>query len=76
MADTTFITNQGTDTLKSHFKIFMKNTKSFSCLVGYFFARGFFRIYRERRDVDFLAFFLIGSPSQSNMFHLLSSPRP
>jgi len=51
MADTTFITNKGEDTLENHFKTLLKNTKYFNCLVGYFYASGFFKIYKELEKV-------------------------
>jgi len=74
MGDTTFITNQGTDTLESHFKIFMKNTKAFSCLVGYFFASGFFRIYKELEDVEDIRI-LVGISTDKQTFDMLSAAR-
>ena len=74
MSDTTFITNKGTDTLENHFKILMKNTKAFDCLVGYFFASGFFRIYKELEDVDKIRI-LVGISTNKQTFDMLSSAR-
>ncbi len=73
-SDTTFITNKGTDTLENHFKILMKNTKFFDCLVGYFYASGFFRIYKELEDVEKIRI-LIGIRTDREAFDMLSSAR-
>src|SRR3989344_3626671 len=74
MVDTTFITNTGTDTLENHFKVFMKNTKSFSCLVGYFYASGFFRIYKELEEVEEIRI-LVGISTNKQTFDMLSVAR-
>jgi len=74
MGDTTFITNQGTDTLENHFKMLMKNTKVFSCLVGYFYASGFFRIYKELEDVEEIRI-LVGINTDKQAFDMLSAAR-
>ena len=74
MVDTTFITNQGTDTLENHFKMLMKNTKAFSCLVGYFYSSGFFRIYKELEDVEEIKI-LVGINTDKQAFDMLSVAR-
>jgi len=74
MVDTTFITNKGTDTFENHFKAFMKNTKVFSCLVGYFYASGFFRIYKELEDVEEIRV-LVGISTNKQTFDMLSAAR-
>jgi len=74
MGDTTFITNKGTDTLENHFKAFMKNTKHFSCLAGYFFASGFFRIYKDLEDVEDIRI-LVGINTDKPVFDMLSVAR-
>ncbi len=74
MADTTFITNKGADTLENHFKAFLKNTKSFSCLVGYFYASGFFKIYKELEDVGEIRI-LVGISTNKQTFDMLSAAR-
>lgn len=74
MADTTFITNKGTDTLENHFKTLMKNTKIFRCLVGYFYASGFFKIYKELEDVEEIKI-LVGISTNKQTFDMLSAAR-
>src|SRR3989344_2938863 len=74
MSDTTFITNKENDALENHFKTLMKNTKAFDCLVGYFFASGFFRIYKELEDVEKIRI-LVGISTNQKTFDMLSSAR-
>ncbi len=71
MADTTFITNKGDDTLENHFKTLLKNTKEFSCLVGYFYASGFFRIYKDLENVNEIKV-LVGISTNKQTFDMLS----
>jgi len=42
--DKTFITNQDGETLKERFKVLIKDTRFFDCLVGYFYTSGFFAL--------------------------------
>lgn len=74
MADTTFITNKGDDTLENHFKKFMENTKYFDCLAGYFYSSGFFKIYKELEDVEKIRI-LVGISTNQRVFDMLSSSR-
>jgi superfamily II DNA/RNA helicase len=74
MVDTTFITNKGEDTLENHFKTFLKNTKEFSCLVGYFYASGFFRIYKDLENVEEIRV-LVGINTNRQTFDMLSNAR-
>ncbi len=74
MADTTFITNNGEDTLENHFKTLMKNTKFFSCLVGYFYASGFFKIYKELENIEKIRV-LVGINTNQQTFDMLSASR-
>ena len=74
MSDTTFITNKDTDTLENHFKTLMKNTKSFDCLVGYFFASGFFKIYKELEGVEKIRI-LVGISTNQKTVDMLSSAK-
>ena len=74
MADTTFITNKGDDTLENHFKTLLKNTKEFSCLVGYFYASGFFRIYKDLENVEEIRV-LVGINTNRQTYDMLSNAR-
>ncbi|MDZ7621605.1 MAG: hypothetical protein U5O69_04045 [Candidatus Competibacteraceae bacterium] len=40
-----FLTNQGENTLSKRLETILPMTQDFSCLVGYFFISGFFRLY-------------------------------
>ena len=74
MGDTTFITNQGEDTLENHFKILMKNTKFFDSLVGYFYASGFFKIYKDLENVEKIRV-LVGISTNRQTYDMLSASR-
>ena len=43
--DLTFITNEGNRNLKERFKVLIKDTDCFDCLVGYFYSSGFQAVY-------------------------------
>jgi len=45
--DLTFITNERGRNLKQRFEVLIKDTKFFDCLVGYFYASGFYAIYKS-----------------------------
>jgi superfamily II DNA/RNA helicase len=74
MTDSTFITNEGENTLENLFVGLIKNTKFFDCLVGYFYASGFFRIYKELEDVDKIRI-LIGISTNKKTFDMISASR-
>ena len=46
-SDLTFITNERNQTLLDRFKVLIKDTQFFDVLVGYFFASGFYAIYKS-----------------------------
>jgi superfamily II DNA or RNA helicase len=46
-SDLTFITNEKGQNLKQRFEVLIKNTDFFDCLVGYFYASGFYAIYKS-----------------------------
>jgi len=50
--DITFITNQEGQTLKDRFNELIKDVKFFDVLVGYFFASGFYAIYKSLESTD------------------------
>jgi superfamily II DNA or RNA helicase len=45
--DTTFITNEGENTLKERFKVLLADTKFFDVLVGYFYTSGFYTLLKS-----------------------------
>jgi len=71
MADPTFITNEGENTLENLFNQLIMNTKLFDCLVGYFYPSGFFRIYKELEGVDKIRI-LIGIGTNQQVYDMLS----
>ena len=48
----TFITNEEGNKLSDRFNTLIKNTKSFDCLVGYFYKSGFHLIYKALEDTE------------------------
>lgn len=45
--DLTFITNEGKQNLKQRFEELINNARFFDCLVGYFYASGFYAVYKS-----------------------------
>ena len=52
MDDITFITNEEGKTLKNRFSTLVKDTQFFDCLVGYFYASGFYAIYKSLENTE------------------------
>ena len=52
MNNLSFITNEGDQTLTSRFATLIKDTKNFDCLVGYFYASGFYGLYKSLEKTD------------------------
>ena len=51
--DLTFITNEEGKDLLSRFAILIElNTRFFDCLVGYFYASGFYSLYRSLKKTE------------------------
>jgi superfamily II DNA/RNA helicase len=72
MVDSTFITNEGENTLENLFSELIKNTKAFDCLVGYFYSSGFFKIYKQLENVGKIRI-LIGIGTDQKTLNMLSS---
>lgn len=45
--DLTFITSEKQQNLKARFRVLIKDTKFFDCLVGYFYTSGFHAVYKS-----------------------------
>ena len=43
--DLTFITNEENRNLLERFRVLIKDTRFFDCLVGYFYSSGFYQLY-------------------------------
>jgi superfamily II DNA or RNA helicase len=68
--DLTFITNEKGQNLKSRFETLIKDTRFFDCLVGYFYASGFFKIYEPLANTERIRI-LIGISTSKRTFDLI-----
>lgn len=50
--DLTFITNEENRNLKERFKVLIKDTQFFDCLVGYFYTSGFYSLYKSLENTE------------------------
>ena len=48
----TFITNEGEENLLNRFSTLIKDTRFFDCLVGYFYASGFYSLYKSLEETE------------------------
>ena len=70
--DLTFITNEKGKYLKDRFKVLIKGSKLFDCLVGYFYTSGFYAIYNSLENTEKIRI-LIGISTDRKTYELLSS---
>jgi len=68
--DLTFITNEEQQNLKTRFRILIKDTKFFDCLVGYFYSSGFYAIYKSLENTEKIRI-LIGINTSKQTYDLL-----
>ena len=68
--DLTFITNEKGQNLKNRFETLIKDTSFFDCLVGYFYASGFFKIYEPLVNTEKIRI-LIGISTSKRTFDLI-----
>jgi len=68
--DLSFITNERNHSLKERFKVLIKSTAFFDCLVGYFYSSGFHAIYRVLEDTKRIRI-LIGISTNRRAFEML-----
>ena len=71
-SDLTFITNEEGKTLKERFKVLIKDSQFFDCLVGYFFSSGFYAIYKELEKTEKIRI-LIGISTNKQVFDLIDT---
>ena len=50
--DLTYITNEKQQNLKARFRVLIKATKLFDCLVGYFYTSGFHAVYKSLENTE------------------------
>ena len=51
-SDLTFITNEKGETLENRFSLLIKHTEYFDCLVGYFYASGFYTLIEPLKSTE------------------------
>ena len=69
-SDLSFITNEENQNLKERFKVLIKSTSFFDCLVGYFYSSGFYAIYPSLEDTERIRI-LIGIGTGRQTFEML-----
>jgi hypothetical protein len=73
-SDLTFITNEGSKKLRDRFEVLIKDTKFFDVLVGYFYASGFYSIYKSLKDAEKIRI-LIGISTSREVYNLLQEAK-
>lgn len=69
--DLTFITNEEQQNLKARFRVLIKDTKFFDCLVGYFYTSGFHAVYKSLENTEKIRI-LIGISTSKLTYDLLT----
>jgi len=72
--DLSFITNEENQSLKQRFKVLIKDTSLFDCLVGYFYSSGFHAIYKSLENTKKIRI-LIGMSTNRQTFELLEKAK-
>lgn len=72
--DLTFITNENGKHLKDRFKILIKDSRYFDCLVGYFYTSGFHAIYSSLENTEKIRI-LIGISTDRKTYDLIIESR-
>lgn len=73
-SDLTFITNEDGKSLLHRFTALIKDTRYFDCLVGYFYASGFYSIYKSLEKTEKIRV-LIGISTDKETFDLISESK-
>ena len=69
--DLVFITNEEQQNLKARFRVLIKDTKFFDCLVGYFYTSGFHAVYKSLENTEKIRI-LIGISTSKLIYDLLT----
>ncbi len=69
--DLAFITNEEQQNLKARFRVLIKDTKFFDCLVGYFYTSGFHAVYESLENTERIRI-LIGISTNKPTYDLLA----
>ncbi len=70
--DLTFITNEKEANLLGRFKVLIKDTQFFDCLVGYFYTSGFYKLYKQLEKTKKIRI-LIGIKTDREAFELIKA---
>lgn len=73
-SDLTFITNEKGESLLNRFSALIKETRCFDCLVGYFYSRGFYPLYKSLDKTENIRI-LIGISTNKETFDLIQKSR-
>jgi len=68
--DLSFITNEQNQSLKERFRVLIKNTSFFDCLVGYFYSSGFYAVYPVLENTEKIRI-LIGISTDRTTFEMM-----
>jgi hypothetical protein len=68
--DLSFITNEENQNLKERFRVLIKDTSFFDCLVGYFYSSGFHAVYPSLKNTEKLRI-LIGIGTNRQTFEMM-----
>ncbi len=68
--DLTFITNEENQNLLERFRVLVKDTRFFDCLVGYFYSSGFYQLYPSLEPTEKIRI-LIGISTDRQTFQLI-----
>ncbi len=72
--DLTFITNEERKSLLDRFTTLIKDTRFFDCLVGYFYASGFYSLYKSLEKAEKIRV-LIGISTDRSTFDMIQESR-
>ena len=68
--DLSFITNEKNKSLKERFRVLIKDTSFFDCLVGYFYSSGFHAVYPALKNTEKIRI-LIGIGTNRQTFAMM-----
>lgn len=72
--DLTFLTNEANRSLLRRLEVLMTSTRSFDCLVGYFFISGFYKLYKSLEAVENVRI-LVGLSTDKNTYNLIQQSK-
>jgi len=73
--DLSFITNEENISLKERFRVLIKDTSFFDCLVGYFYSSGFYAVYPALENTEKIRV-LIGIGTNRQTFEMMQMEDP